>query len=157
MSCALVPLSEDAGVTSSRADRHGKFGKSRKPFREITPMGKKAVKPFNKLVIKEIPAHGDLSDDLKGKTIGALIGDCGDLLDHQNIVTSEVFGRVLFKAENGKWYTVNVEAIVVPLSEKDVKEKLQLIEDDGEIGCRLGRQAEREAIKESEDRLNTVE
>ena len=33
---------------------------------------KRSGRKFEKLVIEEIPAHGDLSDDLKGKTIGAL-------------------------------------------------------------------------------------
>ena len=88
-----------------------------------TPMAK--VKKFNNLVIKQIPRHGELAAELRGKTIGVLIADCGDLLDHQNIVTSEVVGRVVFKASNGKWYTVNVEAVIDEIDKKTAEDMIQ--------------------------------
>ena len=107
---------------------------TRNPHPKSKPRGKK----FQDLVIKEIPAHGELSDDLKGATIGHLLGDCGDHLDHHHIVTSDVFGQVLFKAENGKWYTVNVEAIVDEVSKEHAKEILAEIGVTSEI---FGRKA----------------
>ena len=81
-------------------------------------------KNLDKLVIKRMPRPGDLGN-LKGKTIEDLLKSCGELLDAHNIVTSEVFGRVVFQAADGKWYTVNVEAVIDEIDKKTAEDMIQ--------------------------------
>jgi len=61
--------------------------------------------------------------DPKGiKNAGDIIGQCACLLD--GACATEIVGPVLFKASDGKWYTVVVEAEIIEASKEFVEDAL---------------------------------
>lgn len=56
-------------------------------------------------------------------TITEAMVECGRCLDASN--SWDICGQVLFKAEDGKWYTINTEAVVGEADPAFVKETLE--------------------------------
>ena len=72
-----------------------------------------------KIRVKEWIRRGELGEHM---TQAAIIENCGDLLDDAE--ASEIIGEVLFKATNGKYYTVTVEAVLGEASKSFVQDIL---------------------------------
>lgn len=79
-----------------------------------------------RLVVKEMIACGEL--DEKSKDNEDIINQCGTLLDRS--CSHDIVGKVLFKATNGRYYTVHVEAIISPADREFVNQVLEEIEED---------------------------
>jgi len=61
-----------------------------------------------KLTVKRWIRCGEL--DEKQTEQDDILDDCGQLLD--KVYTHEILGEVLFEAEDGKMYTITVEAVI---------------------------------------------
>lgn len=71
---------------------------------------------------------GELDTD-NIKTHRDIVGQCCDLLDGSN--STEIIGPgILFKSDNGKWYTVVVEAMIVRASPEFVRDPLKEREEE---------------------------
>jgi hypothetical protein len=73
------------------------------------------------LNVKEWISLGELSEPCK--TNGDILDQAADLLD--GACSHDILGQVLFKATNGKYYTVTVEAIIGEADKDFVKAKLE--------------------------------
>jgi len=75
----------------------------------------------SKLKIKKWICSGKFSVKNK-QTIGDVIEEAGYLLD--GVEASEIVGKVLFKASDGKYYTATVEVLVYEAHPQFVKDIL---------------------------------
>ena len=87
-------------------------------------MASKGIPP--RLVVKEMIASGELEENSKDSE--DIINQCGTLLDRS--CSHDIVGKVLFKATNGRYYTVHVEAIIKPADKELVSQVLEEIEED---------------------------
>ena len=83
----------------------------------------KAAKPIK---IKRMIAAGELWDD--ARDTDALLTSADIALD--KACSYEILGRVLFEGEDGKFYTVTVEAVIGEASKLFVEDTLQEIKDE---------------------------
>ena len=83
----------------------------------------KAAKPIK---IKRMIDAGELWDD--ARNTDDLLTSAGIVLDKN--CSSEILGRVLFESEDGKFYTVTVEAVIDEVSKGFVEDVLQEIESE---------------------------
>ena len=75
--------------------------------------------------VKRFISKGEL--DGKEKDSAAILDSCCDLLD--NCESHEILGQVLFEGQDGKFYTVTVEAVIGPASKAYVRQVLTEAED----------------------------
>lgn len=73
------------------------------------------------IVVKKWIESGEL--DPKNKKMASIMDNCADLLDG-SCAADILGGGILFKATNGKYYTITVEAIVGEASPEFVKDTL---------------------------------
>lgn len=65
------------------------------------------------------------------ETIDEVLKLAGGCLD--SACSWDICGSILFQAENGKWYTLNTEAVIAEAHPQYVKDTLQEIEDEREV------------------------
>ena len=83
----------------------------------------KTAKPIK---IKRMIDAGELWDD--APNTNTILTSAGIVLNKS--CSNEILGRVLFEGENGKFYTVTVEAVISEVSRLFVEDILQEIERD---------------------------
>ena len=81
------------------------------------------AKKNEKIVVEKVYEEGELALE-KGMKVGQIISQLGELLDDSN--ASDISGGgILFKATNGKFYTITVEALISEANPDFVKEALE--------------------------------
>jgi hypothetical protein len=75
----------------------------------------------NQLKVKKWLCTGELKGS--PRTQRTILEQCGNLLDHA--CSYEILGLVMFQATDGKYYSVNVEAIIEEASPDLVKQVLE--------------------------------
>jgi hypothetical protein len=83
----------------------------------------------SKIRVKEWINCGELDDT--AKTQSQILENCANLLDA--VCSPEILGPVLFKATNGKYYTITIEAVLGEASKSFIKETLAEKASDTEI------------------------
>jgi hypothetical protein len=87
------------------------------------------VKRSRYLTVKEWITSGELNP--KHKKLASIIEDCAGLMD-ASCAADILGGGILFKATDGKYYTITVEAIVSEASDWFVKDTLKEKADEVE-------------------------
>jgi hypothetical protein len=73
----------------------------------------------NSLRINGYLATGELTADPPPATFNELYEAAGNLLDR--VESHDILGNIVFLAEDGKWYQLSTEAVVMELSDEDVE------------------------------------
>jgi len=84
--------------------------------------GNKTTSKIRRIRIAEVVFEGELNGLSKGEDSTAILERCGRLLDKS--CADSILGEVLFKTDDGTYYTVTVEAVIGTAAPWWVKEKL---------------------------------